>query len=134
MNGHRPPSHVPTAYRPCNNPAVCSSFVLHPTFAIGTVGILTTFTDGLWSLSVYPSARATLMHLASDYIHPTPRGERCRIRIFLPEEEQDAPRSHLLGAAQQRGHVRHLHRGAAGRRGDPLPQVAYSSSVDRALG
>ena len=31
------------------------------------------------------------MHLASDYIHPTPRGGRCRIRIFLPEEEQDAP-------------------------------------------
>jgi hypothetical protein len=32
-----------------------------------------------------------LMHLASDYIHPTPRGGRCRIRIYLPEEEQDAP-------------------------------------------
>src|SRR5829696_5737896 len=31
------------------------------------------------------------MHLASDYIHPTPRGGRCRVRIFLPEEEQDAP-------------------------------------------
>jgi hypothetical protein len=31
------------------------------------------------------------MHLASDYIHPAPRGGRCRIRIFLPEEEQDAP-------------------------------------------
>jgi hypothetical protein len=31
------------------------------------------------------------MHLASDYFHPTPRGGRCRIRIFLPEEEQDAP-------------------------------------------
>jgi predicted acyl esterase len=31
------------------------------------------------------------MHLASDYIHPTPRGGRCRIRIYLPEEEQDAP-------------------------------------------
>ncbi|MDQ3795121.1 MAG: hypothetical protein M3316_05515, partial [Actinomycetota bacterium] len=31
------------------------------------------------------------MPLASDYIHPTPRGGRCRIRIFLPEEEQDAP-------------------------------------------
>jgi hypothetical protein len=31
------------------------------------------------------------MHLASDYIHPTPRGGRCHIRIFLPEEEQDAP-------------------------------------------
>jgi hypothetical protein len=31
------------------------------------------------------------MHLASDYIHPTPRGGRCRIRIYLPEEAQDAP-------------------------------------------
>jgi hypothetical protein len=32
------------------------------------------------------------MHLASDYIHPTPRGGRCRIRVYLPEEdERDAP-------------------------------------------
>ena len=31
------------------------------------------------------------MHLASDYIHPTPRGGRCRVRIYRPEEEQDAP-------------------------------------------
>ena len=31
------------------------------------------------------------MHFASDYIHPTPRGGRCRVRIYLPEEEQDAP-------------------------------------------
>ena len=31
------------------------------------------------------------MHLAVDYIHPTPRGGRCRVRIFLPEDEQDAP-------------------------------------------
>jgi DNA invertase Pin-like site-specific DNA recombinase len=31
------------------------------------------------------------MHLASDYIHPTPRGGRCRIRIYLPEEERDVP-------------------------------------------
>jgi hypothetical protein len=31
------------------------------------------------------------MRLACDYIHPTPRGGRCRVRIFLPEEEQDAP-------------------------------------------
>ena len=31
------------------------------------------------------------MHLARDYIHPTPRGGRCRIRVYLPEEEQDAP-------------------------------------------
>jgi hypothetical protein len=31
------------------------------------------------------------VHLASDYIHPTPRGGRCRVRSYLPEEEQDAP-------------------------------------------
>jgi hypothetical protein len=31
------------------------------------------------------------MYLTNDYIHPTPRGGRCRIRIYLPEEEQDAP-------------------------------------------
>jgi hypothetical protein len=31
------------------------------------------------------------MHLASDYIHPTPRGGRCRVRIYLPEEKRDAP-------------------------------------------
>ena len=31
------------------------------------------------------------MHLVSDYIHPTPRGGRCRIRVYLPDEERDAP-------------------------------------------
>jgi hypothetical protein len=31
------------------------------------------------------------MYLASDYIHPTPRGGRCRVRVYLPEEESDAP-------------------------------------------
>ena len=31
------------------------------------------------------------MHLAHDYIHPTPRGGRCRVRLYLPEEmERDA--------------------------------------------
>ena len=30
------------------------------------------------------------MHLASDYIHPTPRGGRCRIRIYLPDDDRDA--------------------------------------------
>src|SRR5215203_5393590 len=44
MNGYQPPSYVPTAYRPCNNPAVCSSFVLCPTLAVGAVGTLTSFT------------------------------------------------------------------------------------------
>jgi hypothetical protein len=32
------------------------------------------------------------MHLATDYIHPAPRGGRCRVRVFLPDEpERDAP-------------------------------------------
>ena len=29
--------------------------------------------------------------MANDYIHPTPKGGGCRIRIYLPEGEQDAP-------------------------------------------
>ena len=31
------------------------------------------------------------MHLAADYIHPTPRGGRRRVRFYLPDEERDAP-------------------------------------------
>jgi hypothetical protein len=31
------------------------------------------------------------VHLAADYIHPTPRGGRCRVRVYLPEDERDAP-------------------------------------------
>ncbi len=31
------------------------------------------------------------MHLATDYIHPIPRGGRCRVRVYLPDEELDAP-------------------------------------------
>ncbi len=31
------------------------------------------------------------MHLVSDYIHPTPRGGKCRIRIYLSKEEHDTP-------------------------------------------
>ena len=31
------------------------------------------------------------MNLAADYIHPTPHGGRCRIRIYLPEKEWDSP-------------------------------------------
>ena len=40
---------------------------------------------------MYPSVETIPMHLASDYIHPTPGGGRCRVRIYLPEDEQDAP-------------------------------------------
>jgi hypothetical protein len=31
------------------------------------------------------------MHLVSDYIHTTSRGDRCRVRIYLPEEVPNAP-------------------------------------------
>ncbi len=31
------------------------------------------------------------MYLATDYIHPTPRGGRCRVRVYLPEDERDTP-------------------------------------------
>lgn len=31
------------------------------------------------------------MYLAADYTHPTPHGGRCRVRIYLPDEEVDAP-------------------------------------------
>ena len=30
------------------------------------------------------------MHLAADYIHPTPHGGSCRVRIYLPDEEDEA--------------------------------------------
>ncbi len=31
------------------------------------------------------------MHLTADYIHPLPGRGRCRIRVYLPEEDRDAP-------------------------------------------
>ena len=31
------------------------------------------------------------LYRASDYIHPTPRGGRCRVRVYLPEDKRDAP-------------------------------------------
>jgi hypothetical protein len=31
------------------------------------------------------------VHLATDYIHSTPHGGRCRVRVWLPEDEQEAP-------------------------------------------
>ena len=30
------------------------------------------------------------MHLAADYIHPTPHGGSCRVRIYLPDEKDEA--------------------------------------------
>lgn len=31
------------------------------------------------------------MHLASDYVAPTPQVGRCRVRVFLPDNERDSP-------------------------------------------
>src|SRR5215216_634162 len=31
------------------------------------------------------------VHLATDYVHPTPGGGRCRVRLYLPKEDLDAP-------------------------------------------
>jgi hypothetical protein len=38
-----------------------------------------------------PHEYHSLVHLATDYIHPTPRGGRCRVRVWLPEDERDVP-------------------------------------------
>jgi hypothetical protein len=44
---------------------------------------------------MYPCAEAILMHLASDYIHPYKdaggRPAHCRVRIYLPDDDLDAP-------------------------------------------
>jgi len=34
---------------------------------------------------------SSIMHLATDYIHPTPKGGECRVRVYVPEEKEDAP-------------------------------------------
>ncbi len=31
------------------------------------------------------------MNLTVNYIHPTPHGGRCRVRIYLPDKEEDVP-------------------------------------------
>jgi hypothetical protein len=41
--------------------------------------------------SEVPNRYHASVHLASDYIHPTPRDGLCRIRVYLPEDERDAP-------------------------------------------
>ena len=40
-------------------------------------------------LGLYPSVRGGILMLVSDYVHPTPRGGRCRIRIY--EEAGELP-------------------------------------------
>jgi hypothetical protein len=31
------------------------------------------------------------MYLATAYMHPTPKGGRCRVRVYVPEENEDTP-------------------------------------------
>jgi hypothetical protein len=31
------------------------------------------------------------MHLGTDHIHPAPEGGRCRIMVYPPKEDRDAP-------------------------------------------
>jgi hypothetical protein len=38
-----------------------------------------------------PEQVSLWVFLANDYIHPTPKGGRCGIRVYLPEEKRDAP-------------------------------------------
>ena len=40
---------------------------------------------------IYEGRYHSFVHLASDYIHSTPRGRKCHIRIYLPQDERDAP-------------------------------------------
>jgi hypothetical protein len=42
-------------------------------------------------LTVAEPGITSSMYLATDYIHPTPKGGRCRVRVYVPEEKGDAP-------------------------------------------
>jgi hypothetical protein len=52
---------VPSAARPPGNEPFCGAFSSSLIIAVGAVDILTSFPDGLSSLSVYPSGGATVM-------------------------------------------------------------------------
>src|SRR5215218_5353754 len=52
VDRYRPLSKLPSAYRPRKNVAFCGSFFLDLNPAVDAVGILTSFPDGLLSLSV----------------------------------------------------------------------------------
>ena len=80
-----------------------------------------------------------MMHLASDYVHPTPHGGRCRVRIFLPDEDRDAvvvicteprdyPGQSITNAAERiAGEVIHSHK-------LPVPLVWIEHYEDGARG
>src|ERR687890_1690384 len=69
--------------------------LIRPAYVTSTYGV----GAGVWACIIAVAGGKTTdlpllrepMQGASDYIHPTPRGGRCRIRIYLPEEVQHAP-------------------------------------------
>jgi hypothetical protein len=112
---------IATAYRTHQTLGLCGYFVPHPTLAVDAVGILDSFTDGLSSLSVYPSARATVMHqvnqqeldraaytLAKDFLLQSGAGKGVTPELIGKYLHFSAPRSdtlaglyeHILESAQ----------------------------------
>jgi hypothetical protein len=65
------------------------------------------------------------MHLANDHIHPTPRDGKCRIRVYLPEEEHDAPLviCSELPTSNEGSSLTYTQLTPDSRRGYPLPQA-----------
>jgi hypothetical protein len=97
--GQSPASPASTAYRLCLSGSARGSQMRNGRFggafscvlviAVGAGDVFLSL--GEPDFCIYPSFRAESMHLAGDYIHPTPRGGRCGYGISLPEEQQDAP-------------------------------------------
>lgn len=48
-------------------------------------------TSGRGATVPIPYIMCALMRLVSRYLHPTPHGGQCRVRIYLPGDELDAP-------------------------------------------
>jgi hypothetical protein len=99
--GYHPPRRTPPAYRPPGNEPFCRAFSFPLIIAVGAVGIVASSTDGLSSLSVYPSAGTLSMHLPSDYIYPY----RCVCRICshrrIPKRGRDnSARRRLVCASE----------------------------------
>jgi hypothetical protein len=73
--------------------------LIHLTYVTSTYGV----GDGVWVRTIAVGVGETTdlplvrdpMHLASDYIHPYKdaggRRARCRVRIYLPDDDLDAP-------------------------------------------
>src|SRR5919112_3749268 len=104
-------------YRPCKNPTICSSFVLYPPLAVGAVDILASFTDGLSSLSVYPSAGAIHLWYA-----------RICLRALQADLQSAGTALPLEQVSHPRVAVAHLHRWRIPSSSWPCPSQAKSIS------